>query len=123
MESPIVRFVWPAIVVASTLAALGLILLDVQGAVRVVATVWFLAVCPGMAWTRVLGVDDPAARWTLAIAASLSVEVLVAAAMAYARVWSVEGAVAAYAAVAIIGVIADLAWSSRGESERGEERA
>jgi peptidoglycan/LPS O-acetylase OafA/YrhL len=117
------RWVWPGLIIASTVVFLGIILLDVRGPLRVIVAVWFLAVCPGMAWTRVFGFDDPAARWTVATASSLSIEVLIAAAMAYARSWSVEGAVVALAAVAVVGAIVDLASSWRGASEpRGETR-
>ena len=49
------RWVWPGVIIASTVVFLGIILLDVRGPLRVIVAVWFLAVCPGMAWTRVFG--------------------------------------------------------------------
>jgi hypothetical protein len=48
----------------------------------------FILVCPGMAFVRLLGLNSPWIEWTLAVAVSLGIDVLVAAILHAAGVWS-----------------------------------
>jgi hypothetical protein len=108
---PFVRladWVWPVLIVCSAVAVVVLAALDVVSPARTAVSVWFLAVCPGMAWARVVGFRDPATRWTVAIGASLSVELLLALAMVYGRRWSIPAALGLLAAVSVAGAMIDV---------------
>jgi len=74
---------WPVLLAGSASLTLSMYALDTGGSFRIVVALWFFSVCPGMAWARALGIDDLAARWTFASAASVSGAILVALATAY----------------------------------------
>lgn len=76
------------LLVASALIALLAMLPNVPVPVRAVAIVGFALVCPGLAWVRLLGVQDRLAEWTLGIATSIAIATLVASLQAYAGAWS-----------------------------------
>jgi hypothetical protein len=102
-------WLWPVGILLSVLALAASMALDVEGPVRPVLSIWFFVVCPGAAWVRLMGVGGGAVRWTIAIAASLSFEVLVALGMVYTGWWSVGGGFAIVAAVAVVGALTELA--------------
>jgi uncharacterized membrane protein len=95
---------WPAAIIASGLFSLAVVGLDVKFSFRPVLLLWFFTVCPGMAWVRLLDVEDVALRWTLAIAASLLVDLLVAIPMLYFHLWSPVWALVLIAVIAGVGV-------------------
>lgn len=101
-------WLWPAGIIFSVVVVAASMALDVEGPFRALISVWFLAVCPGAAWVRLVRIEDQAARWTIAIAASLSVELLVALGMVYTGWWSVGWGFAIVATVAIVGAVWDL---------------
>lgn len=101
-------WLWPGVIAASSLAAA----LGVGGLLpaplRALVTLWFLAVCPGMAWVRLLNVDNSLARWTLAVGLSLALVTLLAEGMALAGAWSPPGAVAALIVLSLAGAALQL---------------
>jgi len=56
--------------------------------VRAPITLWFLAICPGMALVRLLQLDQPVAEVMLAFALSLSLAGLIPAVFLYLGAWS-----------------------------------
>ncbi len=76
-------------VLAATALVAGIFLIaDVGTPVRPIVTLWFLLICPGMAFVRLLRLEDRLAEVTLAIAVSIALDTVVAAGMVYAKVWS-----------------------------------
>ena len=87
---------------------------DAPGALRVTATLLFVAVAPGLALTPALP-GEPVARIAVAIALSFAVDALVVTALLAAGVYDPEVAFAALAAVAVAG--SALTWrAARGET-------
>jgi hypothetical protein len=79
--------VWRLLIPISALVAL---LVDVAGApalVRTPAMFWFLLVCPGMAVVAHVGVARTSIRWTLAVAVSAAVDILVGELFLYTNTW------------------------------------
>ena len=72
------HWLWPAIIVVSAVAAGGLVYAGVAGPLRVAAVLWFLLICPGMAFVRLLRVADLATELMLAIGLSLALDAVVA---------------------------------------------
>jgi hypothetical protein len=93
-----------AALIASALIALLAMLPHVPVPVRAVAIVGFALVCPGLAWVRLLGLQDRLAEWTLGIATSIAIASLVASLQAYAGAWSPKGTVALLAGVVLAAV-------------------
>ena len=101
-------WLWPVVILLSVaVVAVGLAV-DVDSPLRPLISVWFLTVCPGAAWVRLMGIDDGAVRWTIAIAASLSLELLIALGMVYTGWWSIGWGFGIVAAVTVAGAVMDL---------------
>jgi hypothetical protein len=99
--------IWPAAILASGALTLLIAELDVKFFIRAPLVIWFLTVCPGMAWVRVLHVKDATLRWTLAITASLLLDLLLGMGMLYSRWWSPTWALVILVAIAGGGVAMD----------------
>src|SRR5262249_26710712 len=82
------RICWPITITVSALAA-GIVMLTSTGTpLRPILAFWFLLICPGMAFIRLLHIQEPVVEWTLAIALSIALNTIVAEAMVYAGIWS-----------------------------------
>lgn len=73
----------PAALLVSTACWLLVPALDAPLALRAPVTLGYMAVCPGLAVLRHVRGLDPAQTWTLALALSLALDLLVAAALLY----------------------------------------
>jgi hypothetical protein len=82
---------WPAVLIVSGAGVVLLAVGDVASPLRPLVALWFLLVCPGMAVVRRLGIREPVAQWTLAVAVSLALDTLVAGTMLYSGVWFPKG--------------------------------
>lgn len=80
--------IWPTLVAASTVAIGALILAGVGGPLRIAVTFWFVLICPGMAFVQLVRLPDLLTQWTLAIALSLTLGLLIAVALLYTGRWS-----------------------------------
>lgn len=83
-----IRDRWSRIVVCSAFAALLTVLAPVHGAVRSITVLWFLLVCPGLAFVRLLCLHDVLAESVLTIALSLAISGTASGALMYARLWT-----------------------------------
>ncbi|MGH3319526.1 MAG: hypothetical protein ACRDN9_04985 [Streptosporangiaceae bacterium] len=92
---------WPPVILASSALALAVDLAAAPTPLRMAAVFWFVGVCPGMALVRLLGLTDPVARLTLAVATSLSIAALAAEGMALAHLWSSTGLLAGLAGLSV----------------------
>jgi hypothetical protein len=103
--------IWPAAILASGVLTLLMAELDVKSSIRAPLVIWFLTVCPGMAWIRLLHVKDAKLRWTLAITASLLLALMLGMGMLYSNWWSPTWALVVLVAIAGGGVLID--WKVR----------
>jgi hypothetical protein len=98
------RGIAPApIVAAAALAAAAVAFAGAPGPLRAPVVLVFLALGPGMAFVPLLGLRDPVAELTLALGASLALDLVVAATMLYAGAWSPPASLAVLAALALGG--------------------
>jgi hypothetical protein len=96
---------WPAIITISTALVTALILNDVQGPVRTVVAAWFLFICPGMSFVRLLRLPNQAHQFVLAVALSLVLELLIAMVVVYMGAWSMTLVLAILVVLTSVGVI------------------
>jgi hypothetical protein len=107
---------WP---VAILLSAAFVGALAVGGAgppLRPIATLGFLAVCPGMAIIRLLQLEDVLTELTLAVALSIALASLVAGTMLYVGWWSPMWALGLLLGVSVIGAACQLRPAQLGSS-------
>ncbi|HLJ66471.1 MAG TPA: hypothetical protein VKX16_03825 [Chloroflexota bacterium] len=102
------QLVWPAIIVASSIAVGIVTLLGASTPLRPALALWFLLLCPGMALVRLLRIAEWIMEWTLAIAVSIALETIIATVMIYDRAWSPEIGLGLLIAVSLGGAIAQL---------------
>ncbi len=81
-------WLWPAIIILSTVAAGLVAFVITDTAVRPFIILWFLFVCPGMALVRFFRLEELVVEWILALALSFAVDAIVAGVLLYAGRWS-----------------------------------
>ena len=100
------RYAPELILVSSAAAMLAGVVATGASPLRVVAVVWFLTVCPGLALVGLLGLYD---RWlALAIVPALSfaLDVFVGGILSYTGLWSPAAGILILVAVSIAGAVA-----------------
>jgi hypothetical protein len=99
---------WPLIIVISAVG-LGLtVLADVGSPVRPALSFWFLFVCPGMAFVRLLQLNELWLELTLAVSLSIASNVAVSLLMLYTNTWTPTGALVILIALSMVGVVLQL---------------
>ncbi|MFN8173587.1 MAG: hypothetical protein U0T02_00810 [Solirubrobacteraceae bacterium] len=91
----------PVIAALAAGAAVALSLADVGGIPRHVVVLAFLLLGPGLAVVGLLGLRDPVAEWTIALALSVVIDGLVAGIGLYAHAWSPERTLVIVAALTV----------------------
>ncbi len=92
----------PALTLAFGVASVAAIFASGPPAMRAAFALPFLVTAPGWAIVRFLGLDDPLAEFTLAVALSISIAIAVATITVYAGGWSPRFSYAAIAAVTVL---------------------
>lgn len=110
---------WPIVIIASAIAANMLVFYASQSAVRPILVLWFLLICPGMAFVRLLRISSPAIEITLAIALSLALGTVMAGALIYAGVWSTSVTLAILGGLSVFGSLVQLVFP-RSDEPRNE---
>ncbi len=82
------RVIWPLLLLCSSLLTALVVFLAPTISIRPLVVMWFLFICPGMAWVRLLRLHSNLAEWTIALALSIALDALVAGIFLYARAWS-----------------------------------
>lgn len=108
---------WPWLILLSAGAAVLALHAPGGSPARVAATLWFVLVCPGMAYVRLLSVGDVLIELGLAIALSISLAVVVSLAMVYLKLWHPDIALYALAATAVSGAMLQLCSGRRAHPE------
>ena len=99
---------WPCLIGLSVGVAVIALFLPGGSPVRVAATLWFVLVCPGMAYVRLLAVADALIEFGLAVVLSICLATIVSLAMVYLKLWHPEAALYLLAAIALFGVVLQL---------------
>jgi uncharacterized membrane protein len=110
MRSPLT---WPILIIGSALGVGLVVLGNVISPVRHVIALWFLLVCPGMAFVRLLRIKDPISEWTLAVALSLTTGSILATTMIYAKLWSPKWGLGILIGISVFGAILQVIASYR----------
>lgn len=114
-------WLWPAIIIISAGAVCLMVFLLPNSPLRPALTLWFLLVCPGMAFVRLLGITPSYVEWMLGIALSLALDTLLSALMMYAYAWSWELALLLLAVLSVGGAALQVGLSAQ-RSQSGSAR-
>jgi hypothetical protein len=99
---------WPIIITASVAVVEVIVCNDITTFMRPIATLWFVAFCPGMAFVHLLRLRDAFSEAVLAVALSLVLALLVAATMLYLGLWSPKVILMILITLSMAGVCAQL---------------
>jgi hypothetical protein len=106
---PVVRFGWPVVLIGSTVAAVLLSSHSTGSTLSLAVILWFLAVCPGMAYVRLLRLADGLAECVAAVGLSVVMDSIAAGVLLYAGRWQPSLALWGLAVWTIIGALAQAA--------------
>ena len=104
-----VRGRWTTILVASAVLAGVVDVAELHSPLRVVVILWFVLVCPGMAFVRLLDLDDAAAELALAVALSIALAMAAGGAALYSGLWAPGATLAILIAITIAAAVAPIA--------------
>lgn len=99
------RWIWPGVILGSAVASGLFFFLAIESPLRLIITLSFLLVCPGMAFVRLLRLDESYYEWTLAIALSISLDAIVACILLYTGFWSVKLGLEILIMLSLLGAI------------------
>jgi predicted nucleotidyltransferase len=98
-------WLWPAIIILSTIAAGLIAFVITDTAVRPIIILWFLFVCPGMALVGFFHLEELAVKWILALALSFAVDAIVAGILLYTGRWSPTGTLEILMGISLGGAV------------------
>ena len=107
------RWLWATIILVSAVMAAALVVGDVAHPVRPALVLWFVVICPGMAFVRLLAVGDRLVALTLAIALSLAIDTIVAAILLYFDAWQPTWGFIAILVITLCGATIEVWWPVR----------
>jgi hypothetical protein len=91
----------------STIALVVVTLIGAPEIIRGPITVWFIAICPGMAIARLMGLAQPIVELMLGFALSLALAGLVPSVFLYLGAWSSGWSLLVLVAIALVGLTLD----------------
>ena len=94
---------WPLALFLGSAAACVAVAYGGSSTLRALVVLGFLALCPGMAVVRVIGVGDGWAQLSLGLALSLTLDTVVAGLLALMDTWSPTAGLIILAAISIAG--------------------
>ncbi len=99
---------WPVLILFLALLTGIFTFWDIDSRIRPVIAFSFMIVCPGMAFVKMLGIDDKLYEWTLAIALSLALDTIIAGAIIYSGVWLPKLALGVLIFLCLVGLFLQL---------------
>jgi hypothetical protein len=102
------RIAWPIVIIFSSLVALFAMFVLPDGLAKPWLIMWFLCICPGMAFVHFLNVKEIIVKLTLAVALSFSYDGLIAGVYLYAHSWSPPAIMLTLTMSSIILVVIEL---------------
>lgn len=97
------KLFWPIMIILSALLAGILVWSDGGGAFRSIILFWFILICPGMAFVRLLQIENVLTEIVLAIALSLVISTLLAEFMVLTHLWSPGVELAILIGISLLG--------------------
>lgn len=104
----LVRRASALVLLALTLVVLIMVLLGASGTVPSVLVVAFALTAPGWVVARFMDPESPVMEWTIAVAASVSIVILLAMALLVTGLWYPQVAVGALALATAAGLVVHL---------------
>jgi len=98
---------WPGIVAVSTVAMAVVAGLDLGPPIAPFIAGWFVLICPGMPYVRLLNLGDPLNELLLAVALSLSLESVVSLVLLWGSSWTPDRMLQIAIAITVLGVLLD----------------
>ncbi len=98
---------WPGIVAASTVAMAVVTALGLGPPIAPFVAGWFVFVCPGLPYVRLLNLGDPLNELLLAVALSLSLESVVSLVLLWGSSWTPVRMLQIVIAITVLGVLLD----------------
>lgn len=99
---------WPGIIFISAVATGLMTFLEFESVIRAVVAFWFLLVCTGMAWIRLLKIEGWLTELTLAIGLSIAMSTIVSEFFVLAKAWSSRSSLLILIAATLVGVLLQL---------------
>lgn len=118
MIAPESTRVWPITIALSALGLEFAILVGEPSPLRLLLTLWFLLVCPGIAWIRLLRLGDQWVTLTLGVALSIALDIIVSGAMMYAGLWNPEASLGLLIGITVVAVALDIGMALREHARR-----
>ena len=94
-----------AVVVASTAAMATATVLGLGSPWQPLTVFWFVAVVPGLAWQRFLGLRAPLERAVVVVAASLAAAAVLSELLALRQIWSSGAVLGLLTVVSLLGCL------------------
>ena len=82
--------------------------INIGGPLRPILIFTFLRICPGMAFVRLLHIQNPLSELTIAIGLSLTIDTIIAEIMIYSEIWSPKLGLAALICISTVGALLQL---------------
>jgi hypothetical protein len=109
---------WLITIALSILSLGGAVLAGEPSPLRLLLTLWFLLVCPGVAWIRLLRLGDQWVTLTIGVALSIALDIIVSGAMMYAGLWNPEGSLVVLIGITGVAVAIDVSMALRERARR-----
>lgn len=110
---------WASFIILASVATAIVLWGTLALSVRPIIVAGFLLICPGMAYVRLLGIENPFAEWVLAVACSLALDTFIAGVLVYAQIWSAHTAMIVLLATSIVGALAQIVFGWNGPTQPG----
>jgi hypothetical protein len=107
-------FAWPLVLVAATVLMGVLIKIEPGNDLRVAAAFLYLLICPGMAFVRLLNLSSRLMEWVLAVAASITLDLIISEILVLIHQWSPTAAFFAIGLFCVAGGMAQVIFPRQG---------
>jgi len=98
---------WLVVLIASTMAVAAVTLIGPLDALKAPVMLWFVAICPGMAMIRLVGIQERTAEIMLALGLSIALAGLVPAVFLYLGAWYPALFLTVLVAITSVGILLD----------------
>ena len=95
---------------------------DIGSPIQAMVAFWFLLICPGMAFVRLLRIEERLIEVTVAIALSIALDTIVSETMVLTKRWAPEWALFLLICMAVVGAVLQIATLPAREGEAGDVR-
>ena len=112
------RFIWPIVIGVSSILFILVTGFNLQSPLRGTLTFWFMLVCPGMAFIRLLHLREAIFEWVLAVALSIALGTMLAEVAVVNQWWSPVVIGILLAVVSLFGAVMQAALVLRSDKQK-----